>query len=172
MAIERQSKMYRVTDTSATANNPKRTHEIIINGEIKSVFFEYGKATLVPFEEAAKFQKSEGFIVTNDEGNVMEKPSDVPPAIMHTMKTNECIARFDEMTREALYMRSVMLPGGEKFKGNAGKDDLVAFLTAANIAAVTPNNESQSDQTVGGLAEDMTEEEISVMAEVSSQEAA
>lgn len=173
MANERPTKMFKVTDTSATAAFPNRTHEIILNGEVKSIKFQYGEPTSLPFEEAAKFQKSEGFIVTNDDGDVMVKPSDVPPAVMHTMKTNECVARFDELTKDALYIRAVMLPGGEMFKGNSSKDELIAFLVDANVNAITPNDgNGQSAPASGGLSEDMTDEELAAMAEKLSQEAA
>lgn len=126
--------MCKVVDSSATMNFPKRVHDIIMNGEVKRIEFTYGKPTELPFEEAAKFQR-QGFTVYNADGSILKPPSEVPPAIQLGIKVNECVARLEELTQDALYLRAASLIGGEKFTRGATKKDLVKFLINYNEKA-------------------------------------
>lgn len=48
---------------------------------------------------------------------------------------NQCVATYDELTREALFGRVKTLPGGQTFGVDSRKDELIAFLTDMAIEA-------------------------------------
>lgn len=150
------NRLYSVTDTSATAGNRKRTHDIMIDGEIKSVDFVYNAPTQMPFAEAMKFQK-EGFIVKDDAGNVVNRPTEVTLESVAQFGPDKVVAYLSELTREALYARAAILPGGEDFTSATVKETLVSFLTESSRKKISDNTRSQ-----GGI-EELAEDELEGM---------
>lgn len=119
--------MYQVWDTSATHSVRQREHEIIFNGEIETIHFEYNKPTLMPFEKAIKFRQ-EGFIVKDPNGFQVVGPNKQVDTITDKLAPDEVIARLDELTIESLIVRAVMRPGGEHYSKSSSKTDLIKFL--------------------------------------------
>lgn len=148
--MSKEPAMFQVTDSSATMHYPTRVHEIILNGKVERITFNHGEPTLLPFEKAAKFQR-EGFTMLSEDGTELKRPSDTPPVVQLSIKSSEVVARLEELTQEALFLRASILIGGEKFGKNSNKKDMIAFLIEHNeklgiAAALEPGMEQQGDE--------------------------
>lgn len=130
--------MLLVLDT--TAINEPRIHEQTVEGVIKPFTFERGKPLPLPYEIAAKFLKHDAFKLMNDKGEIIawkrrpKQPDELGAGERIRLSEDETIARFDELSNQALLGRCVELPGGEVF--TIGKDrperaDMIAFLVKA-----------------------------------------
>ena len=129
MSLDNQEKVLKVIDSSLTLEHPKRIHQLIINGEITDIVFNYGEDKFLPESVAMKFAK-EGFrIVHPDSEAEVEIPREIPYGAPVQLHPDEVIAKFTELTFEALRTRAVILPGGEKFvKEGYDSQDIIAFL--------------------------------------------
>lgn len=126
-----------VTDTTCTPQFPSRTHHITYQGRPAQVTFEYGKALRLPFDAALKFLKEPAFIVIDP--NTGEKfdptpkaPEGVSSAALE-LAADEVIAKLDELTQEALFLRAKQLDGSDHLKKGTPKTELIAFLAAKRI---------------------------------------
>lgn len=144
------NRLFAVTDSSATTNNRKRTHDIIIDGDIKSVDFEYNKPTMLPFAEAMKFQK-EGFVVKDEDGNIILAPTEMSIDSMTQFGPDKVVAHLHELTQESLYARAATLPGGEDFNPRAAKGELIAFLTSTATKKIKENRRQSDDMAPADL---------------------
>lgn len=129
MSLQTQEKHLKVIDSSLTLENQKRIHQIIINGEITDVVFVYGEDKFLPESVAMKFSK-EGFrIVHPEDDSEVEIPREIPFGAPVQLKADEVIARYSELSFDALRTRSVILPGGEKFIQDVVEaQDMIDFL--------------------------------------------
>lgn len=146
-------RLFTVTDTSATSSNQKRVHDIFVDGKVKQVEFSYARATTMPFAEAMKFQK-EGFIVHDEEGLLVPRPSESTVESIAQFGPDKVIADLGELTREALYSRAAVLSGGEKFSPGSPKDTLIDFIkesASKKIAANTRPDPEVEDIDEGDL---------------------
>ncbi len=123
-------KIVYVLDTSATAESPKRAHDIIFNGSIERVEFSHGKPKAMPFEMACKFMLP-GFIVKDEDGLDMGAPPVTVDAVKFQIGDDEIVAKYEELTVEALTLRALGRVGGEIFadsKRDTSRVELIAFL--------------------------------------------
>ena len=78
---------------------------------------------------AMQFLKDDAFIVTDADGKrlktVSKKDVDVGNIVL---EADEVVAKYDELTREALYARCKIIPGAEEIKAGSRKDAMVSFL--------------------------------------------
>jgi hypothetical protein len=119
-----------VRDSSATAEQPIREHDVVVRGEIHKVKFEHGKDTALPYEVGVKFMQ-EGFTVSDESGK-LARPAKTDETIRSRINRDEVVATYDELTQASLIMRAALLPGGEKFvDGKAKPEEIIAFLKAA-----------------------------------------
>lgn len=125
--VERRPRLFAVTDTSATSTVPTRVHDVIVDGKTKQITFKYGEPSMLSFAEAMKFQK-EGFIVNDEDGLLVQRPSETTVETLSQFGADKVIADLNELTREALYVRAATLPGGEVLKIGSPKDVLVKFI--------------------------------------------
>lgn len=118
-----------VTDTSATHDNPVRYHDIKISGEIKTIKFEHGKPTVLPFAEAIKFRVA-GFVVTHTDGLDVTLPPVPTDSVKQQISYDECIAKYDELQLDALKIRASQKDGGEIYLEAKAKqrNDIIEFL--------------------------------------------
>lgn len=121
-----------VTDSTATPGYPTRTHEIIVNGNNVQYEFQHGKSCEMPYAHGMKFLGIESFEVKHRDGtriptlpNVAERANGQQPP---KLRPDEVIAKFDELSEEALIRRSNAIPGGERFTGQSDRDALIGFL--------------------------------------------
>lgn len=153
MAEEIKAKMFEVIDSSCTASQPSRIHDMVIEGRVKQVVFQYGAKTMLPYAEAMKFQK-EGFEVQDEKGVVVQRAPETPMETAIKLKADEVIANLSELSADALYARAVALPDGEKFKPKSSKESMIAFLTKsvkAKTAASAPEPGELSDMDEAAL---------------------
>jgi len=129
MSLESQEKLLKVIDSSLTLNNPKRIHQIITNGELQDVVFVYGEDKFLPESVAMKFSK-EGFRIVHIEDDAeIYIPREIPVGAPVQLRPDEVIARYTELTFDALRTRAVILPGGEKFiQDGVQSQDIIDFL--------------------------------------------
>ncbi len=132
----------KVLDTTATPEGGNRRHEIMIEGRVRAYTFEPGVPLGMPDTHARKFIEIDSFHVIDDDGNRLRTlipisrgyGKQTPKGAL--LASDECIARLDELTFEALLARCGPLPGGERMKRTDTKETLVAFLLAARAAKV------------------------------------
>ncbi len=132
----------KVLDTTATPEGGNRRHEIIINGVKRAYTFEPLVPLDMPDAHARKFVEIDSFHVIDDEGNRLRTlipitrgfGEQTPKGTL--LGSDECIARLDELTFEALLARCGPLAGGERMKRTDTKETLVAFLLSARAAKI------------------------------------
>ena len=129
MSLEKSEKFLKVIDSSLTLDHAIRTHQVVINGEVSDVVFKYGEDKLLPESVAMKFSK-EGFRIVHIEDDAeIYIPREIPIGAPVQLKPDEVIARYTELTFEALRTRAVILPGGEKFiQDGVQSQDIIDFL--------------------------------------------
>lgn len=121
---------YRVRDRNAVGG--PRTHEPV-PGKTYSLSAE-GEGTLMPAEHALVFTRDKAFEVFNEKGQLV--PSMPSGAIANTISEaggiklapGDTVAKFAELTQEALYARAASVPGGERLRKNTGRAKLITFL--------------------------------------------
>lgn len=112
-----------------------RTHELVVDGLPRPFRFEYGKSQEVPVELAVKFLKA-GFKRVDEKGNLIayegppKQPDELQAGETLKLKTNETIARFEELSSHALQHRVMILPGGEVFAKSSDRRAMVNFIVA------------------------------------------
>jgi len=128
MSLQSEETVLKVIDSSLTLDHPKRIHQIIINGEVTDVIFVYGEDKFLPESVAMKFSK-EGFRIVHPDDTEVEIPREIPHGAPVQLLPDEVIARYTELTFEALRTRAVILPGGEKFiQDGVQSQDIIDFL--------------------------------------------
>lgn len=127
-----------VLDTTAKPPCPTRTHEFLqADGTLKAYTFKQGESLELPAAEAAKFLKHPHFIVTDADGKVIKPlPKEAGQGVAApALGEDEVIARYDELTADALVLRVNALPGGGSAKPAWKKDKLIATLKEARAQA-------------------------------------
>lgn len=157
MSLQNQEKLLKVIDSSLTLGNQKRIHQIIINNEVTDIVFVYGEDKFLPESVAMKFSK-EGFrIVHPEDDSEVSIPREIPFGAPVQLKADEVIARYSELTFDALRTRAVILPGGEKFiQEGVEIQDMIDFLTGKEETI-------DSEEELGELEDeesDLTDENI------------
>lgn len=127
-----------VLDT--TAINEPRTHEQVVDGVIRPFVFERGKPLPLPFAIASKFLVHEAFKLMNEKGEIIawkrhpKQPDELGAGEKIKVGDDETIARYDELSNNALLQRAVVMPGGEKFAQGKDRPDrgaMISFITEA-----------------------------------------
>lgn len=146
-ATPRPPRMYTVQDTSCTASSPDRTHDMMIDGEVKSVNFKYPNPLPMPFAEAMKFLK-DGFIVRDQEGNVVLMPTETKLETLTQFGVDKVIASLSELTVESLYARAAGMPGGERLRPNSTRPALISFLKEASQKMMAQNTKQDRKENL------------------------
>lgn len=132
-------KRFLVIDHSVGEQNPLREHTLRVNGADLVVRFRFGESTFLPEDVAMKFVMA-GFTVRDAEDIEIAVPVVTDDTIKIRIGPDEVVANLSELTAQALLLRSVALPDGERFlatpedrpsmiaflSGNAAKDEFVA----------------------------------------------
>jgi hypothetical protein len=105
----------------------RRTHEFLNpeTGRIEFFRFEPDVATPVPREFALLLAKSADFLVTDEAGQVL-RIVDTPAGDRPVLAADQTIARYTELSQEALVAR-VLAAGGKAGKTTA-RTEMIAFL--------------------------------------------
>ena len=132
-----------VTDTNCTPAYPTRIHDILYEGRVKQVKFELGEAQTLPLDIALKFLKDESFLVVDPETGkkydpTPKQPDEVGPTAFQ-LGADEIVAKYDELSQEALFLRVKQMPGTESIRKNAAKDKLIAILAAGRLDEQSDN---------------------------------
>lgn len=149
-----------VLDT--TARDGIRTHEMIVQGVVRSFNFEVGKGLPLPTTTAVKFLKHDAFKLVDEKGEVLEwqrrpkQPNELGAGETLKLADNETIARVDELSNGALLRRALELPLGEKFSTGSDRQEMIAFLVAVSVAA----NKSRAARPENGPNEFTPAEEL------------
>lgn len=147
-----------VVDTTATDPNRPRIHEYIEGGQVKRLSFKPNEAKELPRLLAATFLKHEGFIRVNAEGDQIEwdgavpkQPSEMGAGEKFVLKANETIARFSELTAQAIANRAALIPGGPEFIQRPGlsKQEVIDFVQRYHEEEARKNTKAEEDVLVG-----------------------
>jgi hypothetical protein len=155
-----------ILDTTATEG--PRTHEMMVDGIVKPFTFQRATPLPLPSAVALKFLKHEGFLLTDENGQVLpfrrrpRQPDELGAGEKITLADNETIARYDELSSAALLHRAIELPGGEKFAQGENKPDraeMISFITTAAAARKKANAAKESDVGEGEYTPEAEAEE-------------
>lgn len=164
MSLKTEEKVLKVIDSSLTLENSKRIHQIIINGEITDIVFVYGEDKFLPESVAMKFSK-EGFKIVHPENDTeVEIPREIPFGAPVQLRPDEVIARYSELSFDALRTRAVILPGGEKFiQEGVEAQDMIDFLMGFGDNTPMPEKTIDGEVELGELEDeegDFTDENV------------
>lgn len=147
-ALEEQT--IHVVDTTVLPGE-KRVHELTVEGRNKAFAFEHNTPLELPFAIAMKFLHITEFIATDEKGEpkpflrTPTQPEELQAGQRFRLADNETVARYDELTLEALLTRAALLPGGEAVKRNLGKDKIAKFIEEAAKVRRLANVQSDTD---------------------------
>lgn len=165
-----------VIDTTATPDSGPRTHHQMVDGLVKPFVFENGKPVEMPREIAHKFLKDPAFIATDKDGRRIaykrtpKQPDELGAGEALILDKNETVARFDELTSQALYQRATALVGGERFVRTLdskpavqARAEMIDFIVKTKEAIAAANKEkaqkqSQPDRAADDDLDDFTPE--------------
>lgn len=140
-----------VLDTTANATEPKRTHEMIVDGAIKSFDFMQGVSLPLPPPIALRFLKTPSFMLTDDKGTVQpfrrrpKQPDELEAGETLVLKDEETVARFEELSTAALQHRVLEMPASEHFADNPSRTAMIAFIVATKVKAREANTSKVKD---------------------------
>lgn len=129
----------------------KRVHEQIIDGRVQSVTFEHGVAKELSEVVARKFLKHEAFLLTDKDGNPVaftrrpKQPEELGAGEQIKLNDDETIARYDELSNNALLARVLEMPGGEKFAENPSRQAMIAYIVKAKQVIAEANKSKVAD---------------------------
>lgn len=147
----------RVIDQSATAENPTRVHDVIIDGQIQKITFNHGVATELPYATGLKFMQDGFTVLEHDTDIPLKRPAATDETVRFRIGENEIVASYDELTDAAIKLRAASKPTGEKFiVGEFDRKAAITFLKGvAEKEAVSEDvkvefgTEMDEDGTVG-----------------------
>lgn len=130
-----------VTDTTCVPGAPRRVHAMMIGGSVKEIEFNLGRPTAVPLDVGLRFLKTDAFLVVDPRTGRKYDPTPPVPTQESGFRLgpDETVARWDELTQDALFVRAKQLPGAEDIKkGSTPKEKLIEFLKWRAMAAPPP----------------------------------
>lgn len=145
-----------------------RVHEHLFDDGVRSYEFYFGKRLEMTEAEARKFVMHESFHVFNTDGDRVLPTITVFRGFGDTtekLADNECVARFDELTIEALHERAAPLPGGEHINRKTGKAGIIAFLISSRKKKLNQNRSAETRE-VGGDVDDLDPRDVARMMEL------
>jgi len=130
------AKFLRVTDSSCTAEQPERTHDVFVRGELKRTIFKFGEELILPFEHGIKFML-DGFKVEETDGRTLNLPAVAKESIKAELAPDQVIANLSELNIASLKLRAGQKPGGEVFLDaeDDARGDIIDFLVGKPPAA-------------------------------------
>lgn len=123
------AKFLRVVDSSCTAENPHREHQVWVKGVLTNTIFDFGKDTILPFEHGSKFN-IDGFTPYETDGRPLELPAVTKESIRSELAPDQVVAKLSELTLSSLKLRAAQKKGGEVFldADDEARGDLIDFI--------------------------------------------
>lgn len=142
-------KEFYICDLSAKDPGVKRDHQMIIDGALKTFSFSANKPTRMSRAAGIKFLRhSENFRRTDKDGNEIlwqatpTQPGDLQAGQTLVLADGETIARYDEMHIDALRVRAMQLPDGERFADAENRDEIIAFIISKQVETAKKNSKN------------------------------
>ena len=133
--VKTEPAMMHVLDT--TAIDGLRVHSISVNGTVLDFEFRPREAKKLPAAVAVKFLAvGDTFRLCNADGEIQawsavpKQPHQLEAGERFQLAEGTTIARFDELHSNAIKIRALQLPGGEKFAESRDRDVMIAFIMA------------------------------------------
>lgn len=140
------------TDSQGKTLPGARHHQMPVDGILKTFIFEHGKPLEMPRAIALKFLKHDGWKLTDKDGNLKtfrrppKQPHELQAGEQLVVANDETVARYDELSTNALQHRVLEMVGGEKFAGSSpNRDAMIDFIVAAKVAAAKLNTSKKPD---------------------------
>lgn len=156
--MSKADKKVLVIDHSVTELVPERIHQIPVDGEIVEVKFNHDVDTVLPFGLGVKFLK-DGFTVKELDGTEELRLPPVPSdSIAQQLASDECVAKYSELTLEALKLRAAQKAGGEIYldADEDERDNMISLLSGE----LPVLDDIVIDESFDGLDVDPEAEEI------------
>ncbi|MER8602793.1 hypothetical protein NKH48_03225 [Mesorhizobium sp. M1233] len=127
-----------VLDMTATPSGGPREHDMLVEGVVRTIKFVPGKPNKMPREIAVKFLKiSTAFKLTDANGTVLpwrgvpKQPDELQAGEKLKLAPDETIANFHDLHDQALWLRAVEFPGGEKVAESGDREAMIALIVTA-----------------------------------------
>lgn len=148
-----------------TSKKPKeaRVHQLIFDGVTKDFPFLPNERVEMPFAHACKFLVDPAFVVTDHDGKrYVPSPKRVKASDIARLGPDQVIAGLNELGTEALYVRAVKFPDGEKLNRATSRAELIEFLIAAH--ALSDGGDRKADERfTDGRVEEMDDSTVARM---------
>lgn len=144
----------------STAVSGPRTHSQTIQGIDRNFTFEPGKPLPLPIAVAKKFLRHEAFKLSDAEGNVRQfkrrpkQPEELGAGERINLTAEETVARFDELSTDALQARALELPNSDAFADKPDRFKMIEFLIAAKAAQVKANLDKEPEVAADAFTPD------------------
>lgn len=154
-----------VQDLTSKKPDVPRIHTLIIDGKPVNFPFLPGERVEMPFMHAAKFLIDPAFIVTDHDGKRYEPaPKRISASELKELRASQVIADLGELSTEALFLRAVKFPDGEKLNRATSRDNLIEFLKTAHEVVDRGQRAAEGKLFKGNsLAEDMDAEQVKTL---------
>jgi hypothetical protein len=139
-----------IVDTNAHPDQPSadgtktikgsRVHEMMIDGRKRAFVFEHGVPLAVEWPVAIRFLRDEAFRLVDENGEELpfqrtpKQPHELEAGQQFRLGDEETVARYEELHDEALRLRAMQIPGGERFGRSTNRDAMVEFIMSANAS--------------------------------------
>ena len=134
-----------VIDTNAVLT--PRFHDVPDGAGIKRYALTANEATEMPMDHALKFLRDPAFIVKNAKGEIIKPLASKDVATHVPVPGGFVLAEWEELSKEALYVRCKVLPGSENIKETkTPKAQMIEFLKAVEKGKVV-------NKPLGGMHE-------------------
>jgi hypothetical protein len=133
-----------------TATKGPRMHDFRDGRGIAApyVFADNKTPVAVPFSAAIRLVENNGFTVIDAEGNILTASKERDEKV--TLKSNETIARYDQLTAEALGEKLISLSAPSSVKR---KEDMIAWLVNYNEQRSDARSRAEASGMNRSLAE-------------------
>lgn len=141
-----EQKLYTVTDTLCHELGKDRQHELTDpeTNKIKRFKFNPDNPTPMPRWAAMKFAMISGFEVIDANGTKFVAPPESEAQTL-TLAPDELVARYDELTAEALFARCATYGEACSLKKSASKNDMIGFLLSQKAVTQEPEPELEAE---------------------------
>lgn len=151
-------KMFIVRDSSATQEAGERCHVINFNGEFIEVKFRFGQDTVLPEAKAMKFLQPGFDVFEVGSGYSVTAPPSTPYGAPPSLAPDEVIAKFEELSTEALRTRCAIRPSGESLlSDDVSRETMIEFLSGLVAGVGIPQDSDLLDEENGDIEDDEDE---------------
>ena len=147
-----------VVDTNAVL--APRFHDVPDGAALKRYALKADEPTEMPLDHALKFLRDPAFIVKNAKGEVIKPLASKEKTTHIQVPEGFVLAEWEELSKEALYVRCKVLPGSEDIKETkTPKAQMIEFLKTVEKGKVVRKNLGDTPEVKKEILDAMFEDE-------------